>query len=101
MGHTDEALTVPDTAVGRDQQGNYLLLVNKENKVDYRPVKIGIRVGDKRVIESGLTPADRVIVKGLQRVRPGVPVTPMEAEGTSGAASAAKAGEAEGASAKG
>ncbi len=101
VGHMDAALTVPDTAVGRDQQGNYLLLVNKENKVDYRPVKIGIRVEDRRVIESGLSAQDRVIVKGLQKVRPGVPVTPVEDKGAAAAAPPARVAEAEGAPANG
>ncbi len=80
MGQTSDALLVPDSALGFDQQGRYLLVANKENITEYRPVKAGELVGDMRVIRSGLKAEERVIVNGLQKARPGGPVTPQEAQ---------------------
>ena len=71
------ALLVPDTALGSDQSGRYLLLVNKENVVEQRKVTPGIIVGEMRVIESGLKADDRVIVGGLLRAVPGQKVDPQ------------------------
>jgi hypothetical protein len=67
--------------VGLDQGGSYLLVVNDENEVEMRRVMLGgLHVG-KQVIASGeLKPTDRVIVSGVQFVRPGVKVTPHEAK---------------------
>lgn len=72
------ALLVPDSALGADQQGRFLLVVNDQNQVEYRPVGTGTLVQGMRVIEQGITPEDRVIVKGVQRARPGIAVTPMD-----------------------
>lgn len=71
------ALLVPDVALGADQSGRYLLVVNDKNIVEYRPVKIGTLVGTMRVITEGICPEDQVIINGIQRARPGSPVTPM------------------------
>ena len=73
-----DALLVPDAALAADQRGRYLLTVNKDNIVEYRPVKIGSLVDGLRVITQGITAEDRVVVKGIQRARPGSPVTPEE-----------------------
>ena len=80
VGNNDKALLVPANAVGTDQQGSYLLVVNDQNAVEYRLVKIGVRIDDMRVIEAGLKPDERVIVNGVQRARPGITVTPTEAK---------------------
>ncbi|QDU96682.1 efflux RND transporter periplasmic adaptor subunit [Lignipirellula cremea] len=64
-------LLVEERAVGADQRGEYLLVVGKDNTVEYRPVQLGIQVGELRVIRSGVTEEDLVIVNGLQRARPG------------------------------
>ena len=74
------ALLVPDRALGTDQQGRFLLVVNDKNVVEYRTVKIGAKVEGVRVIESGISSADRVIVNGIQRARPGATVNSTEAE---------------------
>lgn len=74
----ENALLVPETAVGADQRGEYLLVVNEKNVVEYRPVSTGALVGTLRVIESGISPQDRLIVSGLQRARPGLSVSPTE-----------------------
>jgi RND family efflux transporter MFP subunit len=72
-----QALLVPEQALGIDQQGYYLLAVNSKNVVEYRSVKVGPLVDGLRVIESGVAAADRIVINGLQRARPGVTVTPM------------------------
>ena len=70
------ALLVPDVALGSQQGGRYVLVVNSDNVVEQRPVTVGVLVGDLRVIESGLKPDDRVIVDGLLRAIPGNKVEP-------------------------
>ena len=72
-----EALFVPDVAFGSDQGGVYVLLVNKDNVVEQRKVEAGPAADGKRVIQSGLTADDRVIVAGLLRAIPGQKVDPQ------------------------
>lgn len=76
---TEEALLVPDVAVQADQGGRYLLVVNDKNVVEQRYVTRGPRVDRMQVIEKGLDAKDRVIVKGVQRARPGTKVNPIQA----------------------
>jgi RND family efflux transporter MFP subunit len=71
------ALLVPSTALGSDQAGRYLLVVNGDNIVEQRKVQIGPTEGDLRVIESGLKPDDRVVIAGLLRAIPGQKVDPQ------------------------
>jgi RND family efflux transporter MFP subunit len=66
-----DALLVPDVALGSDQGGRYVLVVNNENVVEQRKVTTGPLDGDLRVIESGLKPDDRVVIAGLLRAIPG------------------------------
>lgn len=66
-----EALLVPDTAVGQDQVGRFVLLLNDKGVVEQRPVTIGFAVDDMLVVEKGLAGDEMVIVSDLQRVRPG------------------------------
>lgn len=75
----DNALLVPDAALGTDQSGRYLLVVGKDNVVEQRHVEIGAREGALRVIEKGIKPDDRVIVAGLLRAVPGQKVEPQNA----------------------
>ncbi len=65
------ALLVPDTAIGSDQSGRYVLVVNENNVVEQRTVDPGQLVGDLRVIEKGLSKNDRVVVGGIMRAIPG------------------------------
>jgi len=65
------ALLVPDVALGTDQGGRYVLVVNKDNIVEQRKVEPGQLVGDLRVIENGLAKDDRVVVGGIMRAIPG------------------------------
>jgi RND family efflux transporter MFP subunit len=79
FGVPHQALLVNDRAIGTDQRQKYLLTVNKDNVVEYRRVKVGRLLDGMRVIESGLNPDDLVVVKGLQRARPGSTVQPKVA----------------------
>jgi RND family efflux transporter MFP subunit len=72
-----DALLVPDTALGSDQGGRYLLVVSGDNIVEQRKVQIGPVDNGLRVIESGLKPDDRVVIAGLLRVIPGQKIDPQ------------------------
>jgi RND family efflux transporter MFP subunit len=72
-----DALLVPSVALGADQAGRYVLVVNGENVVEQRKVEVGPSVGEMAVIESGLKPDDRVITAGLLRAVPGQKVDPQ------------------------
>ncbi|HSR88033.1 MAG TPA: efflux RND transporter periplasmic adaptor subunit, partial [Pontiella sp.] len=91
----ENALLVPDLAVMQDMAGTFVLTVNNENVVESIYIVKGPLVGTQRVVEEDptkdrhLTVNDRIIVNGLQRARPGIPVTAKEAP----AAAAAPAGE--------
>jgi RND family efflux transporter MFP subunit len=75
----DDALMVPDAALGADQSGRYLLVVGKDDIVEQRNVEIGSAEGTLRVIEKGIKADDRVIVGGMQRAVPGQKVEPVAA----------------------
>ena len=72
-----DALLVPDTALGSDQSGRYVLVVNKDNVVEQRQVTIGPVDNGLRVIDSGLNPDDHVVIAGLLRSIPGQKVDPQ------------------------
>jgi RND family efflux transporter MFP subunit len=73
-----DALLIPDTALGSDQGGRYVLVVNGDNVVEQRKVQTGqLEAGGLRVIESGLKPDDRLVVAGLLRAIPGQKVDPQ------------------------
>ena len=74
---TEKALLVPDVALGSDQAGRYVLVVNAENIVEQRKVTIGPLEGGLRVMESGLKPDDKVVTAGLLRAIPGQKVDPQ------------------------
>jgi len=71
------ALLVPDSALGADQGGRYVLVVNGDNTVEQRKVQIGQIDNGLRVIENGLKPDDRVVIAGLLRAIPGQKVDPQ------------------------
>jgi RND family efflux transporter MFP subunit len=71
------ALLVPEAALGSDQSGRYLLVVNGDNVVEQRKVEVGTLQGELRVIERGLKGDDRVVIAGLLRVIPGQKVDPQ------------------------
>lgn len=76
IGLTHQALLVPDRAIDSDQGRRVLRIVNEKNQVVSRPVRLGELHDGLRVIEDGLARDDRVIVKGLMQVRPGMTVEP-------------------------
>ncbi|MBS0525035.1 MAG: efflux RND transporter periplasmic adaptor subunit [Proteobacteria bacterium] len=71
-----EALAVPRAAVLADQQGDYVFVVGKDNKVEKRPVKLGQSTPALAAVTSGLSEGENVVVDGIQRVRPGLTVSP-------------------------
>jgi RND family efflux transporter MFP subunit len=79
VGKPKPSLVIPEEALGSDQGQRYVYVLNDKDEVVYRAVKLGPQVERLRVIEEGVKPSDRVIVRGLQRVRPGVKVVANEA----------------------
>ena len=75
-GERPDMPLVSERAIGNDQRGIYLMVVNAENLVERRSVKTGQRIDGLIVIEDGLQKDDRVVVKGVQRARPGRKVDP-------------------------
>jgi RND family efflux transporter MFP subunit len=73
------ALLIPDEAIGTDQSKRFVMVVDKEGLAQRRFVTPGRLYEGLRAVEEGLTPEDRVIVSGLMRVRPGMPVKVKEA----------------------
>jgi membrane fusion protein, multidrug efflux system len=71
------ALLVPDMALGADQSGRYVLVVDKDNVVQQRTVRIGQLEGSLRVISSGVAPDDLVVISGNQKAIPGEKVAPQ------------------------
>jgi RND family efflux transporter MFP subunit len=83
----EKALLVSERALGVDQGGRYLLVVNDQDVVEQRPVKAGANVNGMQVIEEGLKADDWVVVSGIQRARPGAKVTPVKEAAAPAAAS--------------
>ncbi len=71
-----EVLAIPRSAVLSDQQGDYVFTVGADNKAEQRRIQLGQSTPTIASVISGLAPGDKVIVEGLQRVRPGQPVSP-------------------------
>lgn len=80
LSEPHEAILVPERAIASNQGLKYLLVVNAQNIVENRPVELGSAHGEMRVIESGITAEDWVIVNGIMRVRPGMKVKPNRAD---------------------
>lgn len=74
-GLNKNAILVPQQAVQRTHKGDpYVFVVDAERKVQVRPLSLERAVGDKWLVSSGLNVGDEVIVEGIQRIKPGVPV---------------------------
>jgi RND family efflux transporter MFP subunit len=90
----DEALLVSERALGADQTGRYLLVVDADDVVQYRSVEVGALIDGMRVIEKGLDVGERVITKGVLYARPGGKVNPQVEDAPSAAeATSAKPGK--------
>jgi multidrug efflux system membrane fusion protein len=82
LGHAkpEDAVLVSESALGTDQDKRFVLVVGADNKVAYRPVTLGPAVDGQRIVTAGLQPGERIVVNGLQRVRPGALVAPQAAD---------------------
>ena len=72
-----DQMVVPQAAVQTNQTGPFVLVVNKDNKVEMRPVQTGQRFGTEITVSEGLTEGESIIVEGIQKVRPGAAVKPV------------------------
>lgn len=78
-GVRQNAILVPQQGVARDPKGNTsAMVVNAEGVVENRPVTVSRTVGDQWLVEEGLAAGDRVIVEGLQKIQPGIPVRTVD-----------------------
>jgi membrane fusion protein (multidrug efflux system) len=87
-GEVDRGILVPQQAVARDAKGNpFALIVDGSGKVQQRMLTLDRAIGDRWLVASGLSPGERVIVEGVQKVRPGttVKVVPFHEDGKSSA----------------
>jgi len=75
-GEPHRALLVTDRAIDTDQGQKIVYVVNDKNEVESRPIRLGAQHDGLRAVEDGLKPGDRVIVNGLQQIRPGAMVEP-------------------------
>jgi len=79
-GERENALLVPQQGITHDPKGQTTaMVVGRDGKVELRTVKVSRAIGDKWLVEDGLAAGDRVIVEGLQKIRPGAPVQATEA----------------------
>ena len=93
IGERDDVPLVSERAIGTGQQGSFVLVVNADNVVETRVVKLGRRIDGMRVIEDGLSAGEWVVVNGLQRARPGREVQADKAPMASAAVSARSASD--------
>jgi membrane fusion protein (multidrug efflux system) len=77
-GEPRQALIIPQAALQIDQSGSYVLVVAPDDKVEQRHVKLGAVDGADIAVEQGLQAGERLIVQGIQKVRPGQVVTPTQ-----------------------
>jgi multidrug efflux system membrane fusion protein len=71
-----ETVLIDERAIGTDQSKKFVMVVGADDKAQYREVTLGANVDGLRIVTSGLKPGERIVVNGLQRVRPGDAVTP-------------------------
>jgi multidrug efflux system membrane fusion protein len=79
-GHADArstAILIDERAVGTDQSRKFVVVVGADGKAEFRPVRLGGSNDGLRVVQSGLKPGEKIVVNGLQRVRPGAPLAPQ------------------------
>ncbi len=89
MGHakSESAVLVSERAVGTDQNKRFVMVVGEDNKAAYREVTLGAAANGQRIVTSGLKAGERIVVNGLQRVRPGTLVDPQPAPQSTASAS--------------
>jgi membrane fusion protein (multidrug efflux system) len=79
-GTAEKSLVVPQSAIQIDQSGPFALVVNSENKIEVRRIEPGPTVGSDLSVLKGLAVGDKIVTEGIQRVRPGQVVEPLEAK---------------------
>jgi multidrug efflux system membrane fusion protein len=77
QARSDTALLINERAVGTDQNKKFVMVVGEDNKTEYREVTLGAPANGLRVVTKGLKPGERIVVNGLQHVRPGALVAPQ------------------------
>lgn len=86
-----KAIIIRDAAIGTDQLGKYVYVVNDSDKVVYTPIKVGDLYQDTlRIVTSGLTPTDRYVTRAMLKVRDGMTVDPMQTSATTSKQAATK-----------
>lgn len=90
-GDRHPATLIEDRAIGTDQDRKFVLVLNDDNTLAYRPITTGRIVDGLRTVESGLKPGERVVVNGLMRVRPGMKVVAQNTSMTTDVAAAVQA----------
>ena len=73
---SEDLVLIQDRAIGTDLNNKYVLVLNEQNVLEYRAVTLGDKVASLRIVSSGLLPNDKIVINGLQRVRPGAQVNP-------------------------
>ena len=73
---TYEGILIDNKAIGTDLNNKFVLVVNAENTLEYRPVTLGETINGLRIVTQGLAPEDVIVVNGLQRVRPAMQIKP-------------------------
>jgi RND family efflux transporter MFP subunit len=71
-----DAILIEERAVGTDQSQNFVLIVGQDNKLEYRAVELGRSTDGLQIVRKGLKPDEVIVTAGLQRVRPGMQITP-------------------------
>lgn len=77
---TFEGVLIDDRAIGTDLNNKYVLVVNDDNTLAYRQITLGEKIAGLRIVKSGLSGDETIVVNGLQRVRPGAEVNPVSTE---------------------
>lgn len=80
VGPSQKAILIDEKAVSSDLNNKYVLVVNEKGIAEYRAIKLGSRKTGLRIVASGLSANEEIIVKGLQRVFPGTPVSPTKVD---------------------
>jgi membrane fusion protein, multidrug efflux system len=71
-----DGILIDEKAIGTDLNNKFVLLVNSDNQLEYRPVTLGEQVNGLRIVHEGLTATDKIVVNGLQRVMPNMQIEP-------------------------
>ena len=78
LSEQHDALLIDERSVGTDQANKFVLTLTASNTVQYQAIQLGPLFDGKRVVRSGLAAGEKIVVNGMARVRPGMPVTPQD-----------------------